>query len=312
MLRKLKTLSWSFLACVALVPIGCERFSSCEDTLCDDGPGGGGAGGGGSDLGGGGAGAGTGGVVVDPCDACSGETPLCNADDECVECLEATDCDAPSASKCTDSGACIPCAANVDCAHVGGTNVCDEGTCVECLSEDDCVVGEEKFVCAPDTKTCTDTVFRSVDVCQECAHDLDCKDGQLCVEMRYNDPSDGIVGSFCLWRKDAGGVGPNGVCGTFRPYAATLATRSADDATVREFCSLRTTTCVALNQFATEVTGCNMAGADAACGAPGFNDGRCRLDGDDNPECTYPCVGVEDCPAGVSCLGGVGSSVCSL
>jgi hypothetical protein len=307
-----------FLGLLAVaLPLSCDRFASCEETLsCGKGGEGGASGGvpgsGGSNLGGGGAG--TGGTI-DPCDTCTGATPICNDAKECVECLESTDCMSASKSLCdTATNTCSGCSGDADCTHLSATPLCEttSQTCIECKSENDCVVGADKFVCAPDTHKCTTTKVHSVDVCQECAHDLDCQVGQYCVEMSYTLPTAGVVGKFCLWDKTAMGAGPNGACGTFPPYAKSQSIKSVDgtDATV---CSLATTTCPALNQFRTTVSGCTDVSptSNDACGATGFNDGRCRLDGDSNPMCTYPCSVNEDCSPGSTCPAS-GDKYCSL
>ena len=268
--------------------------------------------------------------------ACSGETPVCDeASGECVECITGADCeaaDAPlcveracvecegngncdsvTASRCGENNACAGCEGDEDCAHLSGTPACDEmsGTCVECMSSTDC----DGNVCHPREHTCTDQRARSLEACQACVHDEECREGQLCVETSYEDPPPArSVGSYCLWKRDAtGGDAPNGACGLgSRPYAQPRAATSVDGESAT-ICELRTTTCPALLHHATAVSGCDSATVEAstACGVPDVNDGRCRLNGSGQPRCTYPCLGGEDCRPGSTCPA-VGDQYCSI
>ncbi len=240
---------------------------------------------------------------------CSGNESLCDTTSKtCVECVVSSDCEDAGASRC-DARACTACTENSDCAHIADKGICDDGTCVGCTTEADC----DGKVCDPATRTCTALPAHELNACEACEHDAQCQVGQVCVEMKYSDPAEAVVGSFCLWRKDATGVGaPNGSCGTsFKPFAQSAVITSVDGvaATV---CTLRTTTCPALLQHAQTVTGCAVAGDDAACGAAGFNDGRCRLNSEDEPKCSYPCAGNEDCVSGLACIGSVSDRYCSL
>src|SRR5690606_14576482 len=146
---------------------------------------------------------------------------------------------------------------------------------VGCLSETDC----GGAICELTTNTCIDgTIYKGKGICDPCIDDRERKSGQLCIEMTYDDPTEGVVGSFCLWRKDADGVAaPKGTCGiNSRPYATTLNGATSVNGVVADVCTLRTTTCPALKQHTTSVEGCNAEGDDAACGVEGFNDGKCR------------------------------------
>ncbi len=251
----------------------------------------------------------------------SGDCVECRDDDECsegvcdeethacVECSEASDCESQGKPFC-ESNECKGCEAAADCDVLGLAQCGPDGTCVACLTESDCA-GK---VCDLDTLTCTELPAHALNACQECEHDAECQVGQLCVEMSYSDPTVGAVGSFCLWTKDATALGaPNGACGlSSRPFASQAEVTSVDgvSATV---CTLRTTTCPAFLQHATVVSECNVPGTDdAACGAAGFNDGRCRSTGSETM-CTYPCGGndARDCPSGFTCVAG-SDRYCSL
>ena len=74
-------------------------------------------------------------------------------------------------------------------------------------------------------------------------------------------------------------------------------------------CVLRTTTCPAFLQHTQIVSGCNSPSDNAACGVEDVNDGLCRLNGESNPRCTYPCLSSADCRTGSSCTV---DSYCSL
>lgn len=250
----------------------------------------------------------------EPCPGCETsedcEGGVCDPETEqCVACLENAHCADTTAPRCDDN-ACGDCVDAEDCARFSEETVCDEesGACVACLDEDDC----SGSVCDPSTKTCTDLPARELNACEECQHDAQCQEGQLCVEMTYHLPEDGVVGTFCLWRVDAPQPGPNGSCGSPSAPFASLATVKSVDGLFAEVCTLRSTTCPALLHHGTEVDGCEIPFTDdAACGHPDFSDGRCRLNTVQEPRCTYPCLGHEDCRAGSSCLAG-GDSYCSM
>lgn len=332
-------------SCTPLVPIDCEALHKCSSPGDGDGEGSGGAGDGDGDTstGGGDGGTSSGGSsgdgdgdtgtggMIDPCDACDGETPVCvdeecvactaeehgscsedevcSTENECVSCTESIHCKEPGSSVCDlDTNECASCVINDDCTHIDDKHVCDSGACVGCVDETDC--GGK--VCDPSTHTCTEFTAGTEFACESCEYDAQCASGHVCVEMSYSDPEDGIVGKFCLWRRDAALPGPNGSCGlNSRPYAqqATVETADGDEAVV---CRPRTTTCVALLQHSTTVAGCAVEFTDdAACGAPNFNDGRCRNNSSSEPRCSYPCAGNEDCNPGFTCPA-AGDRYCSL
>lgn len=322
------------------------RTSSTGGYAGAGGTGGGSSGGSGSKTGGassgGGAGTGTGsksgtGASSGGCtETCRGATPYCDAG-ECVACRDADDCkkaDKPFCAEstkscveceehesCTDlskpvceAGSCTGCTESPQCARFSETPVCDEasGMCVGCLTEADC----DGKVCDPRTHECTEFDAHALNACRECEYDAQCRVGQVCVEMTYTDTGPGVVGRFCQWLKDAAPPGPNGTCGlSSQPYARQAEVVSVDGVPAT-ICTLRTTTCPAFVQHAKAVSGCDDPYADdSACGAEGFNDGRCRRV---NPEsessptmCSYPCGGNEDCRAGFTCPS-AGDQYCSL
>jgi len=249
-------------------------------------------------------------------DACTSATPVCDTtSNTCVACNVSSDCSSLAAPQCNvTTHVCEACTADAACMGRPGTTVCDTaagGDCVQCTADNRMACGAN--VCAPATNTCTTLPSRALQACEACLHDAQCQTGQLCVATVYADPPpERTVGSFCLWRRSAPLPGPTGTCGLgSRPYAATR-TATSTDGVSDSICDLRTTTCPALLQQATPVTGCAVPFTDdAACGAPMFNDGRCRLNGAAEPRCSYPCGGIEDCRSGFSCPS-VGDQFCSI
>lgn len=303
---------WPFLLAAAL-PAACRADFRTEDDSAMGGRGGG-AGSGAS------AGAPSWPECIEEETSCPGcETSadcaggVCDpTTEQCVACLENADCAEVAAPRC-ESNVCKGCLDADDCAHFEDETLCDpeSGACVACRGSEDC----DGNVCHPHTKTCTDLPVRQKHACEPCQHDAECQEGQLCVETTYDDPSTGVVGAFCLWRRDAPLPGPQGTCGpNSRPYARAAEVVSVDgEAAI--VCRLRTTTCTALLQHSSPVEGCETPFMDdAACGHPDFNDGRCRFNDDIEklPRCTYPCLGNEDCQAGSSCTAGGSNRYCNF
>lgn len=240
---------------------------------------------------------------------------ICNDENECVECAGHSDCTDTAEAQCNDAGECVPCESQAHCAARGDENaLCSEGVCVECTAGDTSRCGGNP--CRPDG-TCSEHPSGQV-ACLPCDTDANCADGLLCVAMTFGSTAE-PVGSFCLWKRSATGVGaPNGTCGVVsvgvypsRPFASTLAEHESVDGEIADICSLRTTTCPALLGHATPVEGCEAAGDDAACGVEGLDDGRCRLNTSGVALCTYPCLGTEDCQVGSMCPV-AGDRVCSI
>lgn len=326
------TIVGSLAACTPRPGDDCKEFSRCSPP--GDGDGDGDTGGNPGDGDGDGD---TGGGANTACDpACEGDTPVCNGEQECVECTEEDSsactgetllCDAQieSCVECLDSddcgesfpicdgGSCSGCESNLDCERFSSTPVCenDSGGCVECMDADDC--GGK--VCDPDTNTCTTLDAGTLGACDECQYDAQCATGRVCVEMSYTDPMTGVIGNFCLWERDATGIGaPDGACGlNSRPFAQQATVISVNGTEPVVVCQLRTTTCPGLKDHAVDVDECQIAGDDDdACGAPDFNDGLCR--GGGSTLCTYPCAGSDDrdCPVGISCIDDMGDKYCGI
>jgi hypothetical protein len=79
-------------------------------------------------------------------------------------------------------------------------------------------------------------------------------------------------------------------------------------------CTLRSTTCPALNQF--DMLDCTDGTApgttDDECGHPGVDDGLCRRRSSTTNRCTVPCLSNDDCRTGSTCNIAVTPSHCSF
>jgi hypothetical protein len=232
-------------------------------------------------------------------------------DNVCAECDDHGDCDDPSRAQCSAAGECVRCALPLHCsARTDGRTVCgDEGTCVECTATERAACGSN--ACRPDG-TCSE-FGTAQPACLPCDTDANCGEGLLCVEMSFDDPTPTVVGAVFPWQRPATEIGPpKGVCGlTSQPFAETMPDAMSVDGFEADICTLATTTCPALLQHRTTVTGCNAATDDGACGVDGLRDGRCRLNSGGMPRCTYPCLGTEDCRTGSTCPV-AGDQFCSI
>ncbi|MCC6622323.1 MAG: DUF4215 domain-containing protein [Deltaproteobacteria bacterium] len=94
---------------------------------------------------------------------CEGATPLCDAENTCVECIDYSNCTNPNEPYCDSNGVCLPCTNDTECT-APGLGVCDDanGTCHECLDETDCT--------SPTADYCSATF-----VCVECTLDSHCE-----------------------------------------------------------------------------------------------------------------------------------------
>jgi hypothetical protein len=243
---------------------------------------------------------------------CTGDTPRCDiTDSACVQCLGDDDCQDPAAPRCNlTAKTCLPCELDSDCDSLTGLGVCDasdgDGVCVECTGTDfDACDG----VCDSRDRTCTSRPAGALGLCEECVSDAECRDGMLCIPMSFGSPSR-EVGTFCLWQRDATQAGaPDGACSRIRPYIDAFEATSLDRDTPTVMCGLAVTTCPGIKDFREE---CPEAGADDACGAPGFDDGFCVVFDAASNQCTVPCLGTNDCRVGTSCNDTIEPPLCEL
>jgi hypothetical protein len=228
--------------------------------------------------------------------ACTDLTPLCDTvSNTCVECLTDTHCTDPAASRC-NAGICKPCTVNGQCTHIAGRTVCDtlDGECVQCTGTDYTACGED-----------------SAGGCTVCVSDAHCQLGQVCALERFGDPPQN-VGYFCFWKQGDTANGAPGDCfSQGRPYVGVALNASSIDGQVADICTLRTSTCVARNQFSDK--NCGPTPNNALCGFAPPEDARCDQVGvSANFQCTMRCGSSIDCPPGFSCNTGALQPYCEL
>ncbi len=126
---------------------------------------------------------------------CAPYSLLCGDEDECVQCLDNSDC---KRSELCSAGLCRAadtCESSRDCSR---DQVCDDSLalCVDCVSSDDCLNGQ---VCVKNScvkqQTCKATrdcaaglVCDPDGLCVECVEDSDCDSVQVCRASVCTDP----------------------------------------------------------------------------------------------------------------------------
>jgi hypothetical protein len=251
--------------------------------------------------------------------SCADETPVCNADSECVECtatdqvyctdsmrvcktgaFECVDCN--TSAECTDADAahcnastneCEACVDDADCVGIDGLPRCEDTTetCVQCTPDteaEDCSTTS----CNPDTFTCTTTEVGSVGTCEECVADSECGEaGQpstqhRCVEMffpvgeRFPDEQTG----FCLKVFSQGGCE--------QPYAIRISDgQSVSGGSPQSYCGINETVATCSAVRALQENQVCPTGEDTQCPESGL----CRDVGGLPNRCTYHCASVVEC-----------------
>ena len=267
---------------------------------------------------------------------CSGKTPLCDTSKNvCVQCKSNADCTKPEASLCS-SGTCSPCTQDTDCTHISGKTVCntasttnpdagtdtDAGTntntCVQCTGTDYSACGQsggKTLVCNTLTATCSTLTEHSAGLCKTCVSDAQCPLGEMCTEELFHGQS---VGYFCFYKQGDTANGAPASCFTNgRPYSGVLKNAVSIDDQTADICSLRVSTCAALNEFSqTDCTATTDAGTlanDQACGfAPGV-DSKCAESSTAGVySCTTTCLSDLDCRMGVTCDTGANPPICTF
>ena len=232
----------------------------------------------------------------------------------CVMCLKQADCSEPTASACT-AGSCTACTADADCSNIAGKGVCDAGICVECTAKKSAACGTDAgtpLVCDSLKRTCTTSKQRSAGLCVSCVADAQCKPGQMCVLDKFGNPSKD-VGYFCHWKKgDVANGAPADCFATGKPYSGTQVNVTSIDGNVGDICGLRSSTCIANNQFSAKDCTLASAASDAACGFAPPKDAKCaQVPSSTSYRCTMTCLSDEDCP-GSSCDTGASPRVCAF
>lgn len=252
---------------------------------------------------------------------CSGSRHFCSAGSStCVECRNNNDCASPLKSVCDPSSlTCVACQSDENCAHVSGKNVClvgeagESNRCVECTSKStrDCVDATgAATVCNSLEHICTSKPPESADSCEPCVADAECKSGMLCHEQLFDGAS---VGYFCF-QKSGDPAGGGATCE--RPYGRIELKASSIDGAVADLCTLRVSTCPALNMFADSKYACAEDGIpnDALCGFAGGIDSRClaTAPGQTTYECSMACLSDDDCLKLVNVGCDKGTRMCTL
>lgn len=131
---------------------------------------------------------------------CASYALLCSADDECVQCLDASDCKRSETCAAGLCRAADECKSSRDCNR---DQVCDDGLglCVDCVSSNDCLNGQScvKNTCVKEqtckaTRDCSAGLVCDPDgVCVECVENSDCASDQFCRDRACKDRS--VTGS---------------------------------------------------------------------------------------------------------------------
>ena len=263
-------------------------------------------------------------VATNTCVECSASTdckdgtkPLCDTTaNHCVACLKQADCTAATASAC-NAGVCSACTKDEECSNISGRGVCDAGTCVQCTGKKFAACGQDAgtpLVCDSLKRTCSTSKQQSSGLCETCVSDAQCSPGQMCVLDKFGTPAKD-VGYFCHWKQgDPAGGAPANCSLTGRPYSDTLSAVTSIDGSISDICTLRTSTCIANNQFGSKDCTSASAPNDAVCGfAPG-EDSKCALYNlaASTYRCTMTCGFPEDCPSPFTCKTGASPRVCSF
>jgi len=249
-----------------------------------------------------------------PADCTTGAQDKCDTTtNTCAECLEIADCDTPTAARC-DGGACIKCESNADCSHIAGKTVCDTtaGKCVECTGKDYGSCGSDMgtlLVCDTLNRTCTTNKEHAADLCKACVSDAHCKLGEACVLEKYEGQD---LGYFCFWKQgDTANGAPTDCFTEAHPYAGVDLQATSIDGTVADICSLRSSTCVARNQFSSKDCKSGGVGNNGLCGVAPPNDAKCdQVGAGANYRCTMTCLSDDDCPGVSTCNSS--TDVCEL
>ena len=243
------------------------------------------------------------------------DKPFCDeASSKCVMCSKPADCSDPAASTCS-AGKCTACTADADCSNITGKGVCDAGTCVQCTGKKFTACGMDAgtpLVCDSVKRTCTTNKQQSAGLCAACVTDAQCKPGQMCALDEFGSPLQ-AVGHFCHWKKgDVANGAPADCFSTGKPYSGTQVNVTSIDGDVSDICGLRSSTCIANNQFSAKDCTVASAPSDAACGFAPPKDAKCaQVPSSSSYRCTMTCLSDEDCP-GSTCDTGAAPRVCAF
>lgn len=144
-------------------------------------------------------------ATVDPCSACAGATPFCDASTgACFACRTDGDCPTRAAPVCDEATrACARCSTNDDCDRFDEVCDAESGRCVECTAETEEQVCRG-FSCHPAHSRCTMNLLGQTGRCSPCEADSECIAGSRCVDFQRH--GDAPVERVCL------PVPSNGAC----------------------------------------------------------------------------------------------------
>jgi hypothetical protein len=133
----------------------------------------------------------------------------------------------------------------------------------------------------------------------------------MCVEETFNAKS---VGYFCFYKQGDTAHGAPAACGdTGRPYSGVQKNAVSIDGQTADICSLRVSTCTALNQFSqTNCTSGTNTANDQLCGASPGVDSKCVSFTASTYLCTTTCLSDFDCLTGSNCNTGANPRVCTF
>jgi hypothetical protein len=168
------------------------------------------------------------------------------------------------------------------------------------------------LVCDSKARTCTTKKKASAGLCLACVSDAQCTAGKLCVEEKFGAQPQS-VGFFCFYKQgDTANGAPADCFADGVPYAKTLVNQTSIDGATADICGLRSSTCVARNQFSSKDCATANAPDDSKCGFATGKDSKCdQVGASANYRCTMTCLSNDDCP-GTTCNTGANPAVCEL
>jgi hypothetical protein len=135
--------------------------------------------------------------------------------------------------------------------------------------------------------------------------------GELCVlDTIGTGAAAKAVGYFCHWKKGDVANGAPALCSSGRPYVRTLTGATSVDGETADICTLRTSTCIANDEFSSKDCAPTSTPDDSLCGVAPPADALCALFDTDTYRCTMTCLSDDDCRTGSSC--NIARGVCAL
>lgn len=223
----------------------------------------------------------------------------------CVECREHQDCEDLAEPQCSSAGSCMSCTNNDACEGRASAEQCNQragaptfGTCVECTgATEGQMCGASS--CMQSSGQCTDTPRASLEVCEACEADSECKAGTKCVRHMLGAHD---LGTVCVYQDTIAGCASSANAG-MKPFSQTVHAMSVDSTINADYCFPRTS-CKAYEDAVVGVS----CGTDATlCGEPDIEDGYCPTTGPRQGQCSYGCTEDYDCPGALisECSGDV-------